>query len=278
MKKLVLLLVLLLSASFCLATPTYPASAIQWWNQATYSNLPGNTLRLWAEEVDTRIAGVDAGEVDLTTLRILESGTTPTKYTQFTGGDQSADVNYVLPTADGTAGYVLSTDGSGVLSWAANGFTGTFTGAAVSLNAAANYAITLGGGTSAINIGTDATTQAINFGTGGASKTVTIGSATLASPLVINSGTGDMVITSINDLTIKGGSAGSVINIGTNTDGDAITILLPTLSLSVQPKTRRVFLVLPLLLAVQGQLQRLRLVLVQVALISTPQIPHSQLI
>jgi len=37
--------------------------------------------------------------------------------TSFTTGNQTANINYTLPTADGTSGQVLSTNGSGVLSW-----------------------------------------------------------------------------------------------------------------------------------------------------------------
>jgi hypothetical protein len=37
--------------------------------------------------------------------------------TSFTTGDQAANINYTLPTADGTNGQVLSTNGSGALSW-----------------------------------------------------------------------------------------------------------------------------------------------------------------
>ena len=34
---------------------------------------------------------------------------------------QSADITYTLPAADGTSGYVLTTNGSGSLSWAVGG-------------------------------------------------------------------------------------------------------------------------------------------------------------
>ncbi|MFN4985865.1 MAG: hypothetical protein ACK5GI_06955, partial [Ignavibacteria bacterium] len=37
--------------------------------------------------------------------------------TSFTTGNQAANINYTLPTADGTNGQVLSTNGSGALSW-----------------------------------------------------------------------------------------------------------------------------------------------------------------
>ncbi|HNW23271.1 MAG TPA: hypothetical protein PKH06_00710, partial [Candidatus Dojkabacteria bacterium] len=45
---------------------------------------------------------------------IRETGTTPTFYTYFTGGDQSGDITYTLPTTSAT-GFLKNT--SGVLSW-----------------------------------------------------------------------------------------------------------------------------------------------------------------
>jgi len=55
-------------------------------------------------------------------IGILEGGATPSKYTIFQGGDQSADITYTLPTAvAGATGYVLTSTDAGVLSWAAAG-------------------------------------------------------------------------------------------------------------------------------------------------------------
>jgi hypothetical protein len=48
------------------------------------------------------------------TLGILEGGSTPTKYTIFQGGDQSADITYTLPVAN-TTGLLKNT--AGVWSW-----------------------------------------------------------------------------------------------------------------------------------------------------------------
>ena len=48
---------------------------------------------------------------------IRDSGT---HYTGFKAGNNTASVAYVLPTADGTAGHQLTTDGSGTLSWSSN--------------------------------------------------------------------------------------------------------------------------------------------------------------
>ncbi len=51
-------------------------------------------------------------------LRFYEDTDNGTNYTAFQVGTQSGDVTYTLPTADGSSGQVLSSNGSGVLSWA----------------------------------------------------------------------------------------------------------------------------------------------------------------
>lgn len=51
------------------------------------------------------------------TFGILEGGTSQTYYSIFQGGDQSASYTYTLPVDDGTSGQLLSTNGSGTLSW-----------------------------------------------------------------------------------------------------------------------------------------------------------------
>ena len=52
-------------------------------------------------------------------LRIYEDTDNGTNFSAFQVGTQSADITYTLPTADGTSGFQLTTNGSGVLSWAA---------------------------------------------------------------------------------------------------------------------------------------------------------------
>jgi hypothetical protein len=60
-------------------------------------------------------------------LRLYEDTDNGTNYTAFQVGTQSGDVTYTLPTADGTSGYVLSTNASGVLSWANPAQQATYT-------------------------------------------------------------------------------------------------------------------------------------------------------
>ena len=60
-------------------------------------------------------------------LRLYEDTDNGTNYTAFQVGTQSGDITYTLPTADGTSGYVLSTNASGVLSWANPAQQATYT-------------------------------------------------------------------------------------------------------------------------------------------------------
>ncbi|MFM6943682.1 MAG: beta strand repeat-containing protein, partial [Bacteroidota bacterium] len=46
-----------------------------------------------------------------------------THYSAFKAGTQSANITYTLPTADGSSGNILSTNGSGTLSWVAQGWS-----------------------------------------------------------------------------------------------------------------------------------------------------------
>ena len=50
-------------------------------------------------------------------LRIYEDTDNGTNYSGFKVGAQSADIDYVLPTADGSSGQHLTTNGSGTLTW-----------------------------------------------------------------------------------------------------------------------------------------------------------------
>ena len=60
------------------------------------------------------ISGAAAGPGE---LRFYEDTDLGTNYTGFKAGNATASVSYVLPLADGTDGYALTTDGSGTLSW-----------------------------------------------------------------------------------------------------------------------------------------------------------------
>lgn len=90
--------------------------------------------------------------------------------------------------------------------------TRSWTGGAISLNPSSNFAV--------------------NVATGTSTGTVTIGSGTTTQAIAVAAGTGDLTMTSTDDfiwtatddVTLNGGSAGSVLNFGTNTHGNVIHI------------------------------------------------------
>ena len=63
------------------------------------------------------ISGAAAGPGE---LRFYEDTDNGVLYTGFKAGNVTSSVSYVLPLADGSSGYQLTTDGSGTLSWAAS--------------------------------------------------------------------------------------------------------------------------------------------------------------
>lgn len=83
-----------------------------------------------------------------------------------------------------------------------------------------------------VDIATGTGAHTVNVANGAGAQTVVAGSTNTTSATTIQSGTGDVTITSTDDfsftatddIAINGGSAGSIINIGTNTHGDAINI------------------------------------------------------
>ena len=81
-------------------------------------------------------------------IRIYEDTDDGSHYVGFKAGNNTASVSYVLPTADGTSGYQLTTDGSGTLSWAA---------AQITLANDGNNRIVTGTGSSSLNAEANAT-------------------------------------------------------------------------------------------------------------------------
>ena len=85
-----------------------------------------------------------------------------------------------LPTADGTNGQVLKTDGSGNLSWTANS-AGSLAADDITIGDAA---VTINTSSGAINIATNTTaSNNVNIGTGAVARTVTIGNNTVATAI-----------------------------------------------------------------------------------------------
>ena len=176
-------------------------------------------------------------------IRIYEDTDDGSHYVGFKAGNNTASVSYVLPTADGTSGYQLTTDGSGTLSWAAaqitlandgNNRIVTGTGSS-SLNAEANatfdgstLAIT-GAATISTNLDVDGTTNLDAVDIDGAVQidgTITVGANDQGFDVILYGDTASANVTwdtSADDL-IFNGAAGLIVPDGQLTLGStAIT-------------------------------------------------------
>jgi hypothetical protein len=80
---------------------------------ATGTNKSATALSLAATKTGTGTATA----LYISNGRLTFTDSDDSHITSFTTGNQAADINYTLPTADGTNGQVLSTNGSGTLSW-----------------------------------------------------------------------------------------------------------------------------------------------------------------
>ena len=72
---------------------------------------------------DGGFVGIANGATGPGQLRLYEDTDNGTNYSAFQVGTQSGDITYTLPTADGSNGHFLSTNGSGTLSWGAAAFS-----------------------------------------------------------------------------------------------------------------------------------------------------------
>lgn len=95
------------------------------------NDMPGAIVFLTAPDGSQTIAeafrispaghAILGGRAAASELRFLEPSGSGTHYTAFKAQAQAGDVTYTLPAADGSANDVLTTNGSGTLSWAAGG-------------------------------------------------------------------------------------------------------------------------------------------------------------
>ncbi len=176
----------------------------------------------------------------LTTGTLTLSGTTAltgTSLTAFTGGATAIDFSEFDVSA--TTGSITINDGGDAGSISVEGTNLdindlTFVGAGT-IGTGAATALTLDSGTTGtIAIGTDASAETINVGTGAAAKTVVLGSTNTTSGTTVQSGTGDITLSSGDDiifnlldnntdaLDIQEGS-NNYININTTNSSENIT-------------------------------------------------------
>ena len=134
-------------------------------------------------------------------LRIFEDTDNGSNYVGFKAGNNTASVSYVLPTADGTAGYQLTTDGSGTLSWAA---------AQISLANDGNNRIVTGTGSASLNAEANLTFDGSTLTNAGATQlnsTLTVGADDQGYDIIFYGDTASANMTwdtSVDDLILNG--------------------------------------------------------------------------
>ena len=196
------------------STATVPAglgtaNKVAIWTNA--STLGSNTNLHW-DDANSRLGiGTASPGQKLTvdgTFGILEGGASPTNHTIFQGGAQTSNITYTLPIDDGSNGEVLSTNGSGILSWLPAELPLTFTNG---LTRASN-SVTLGGALSGNTTITQGAASTLSFTNSGTGKTA------------INlTNTGDFNIED-NGTAFFTATDGGKIGIGTTSPGQKLSV------------------------------------------------------
>ena len=150
---------------------------------------------------DGGYVAISNGDAGSGQLRIYEDSDNGTNYSAFQVGSQSADITYTLPTADGTSGFQLTTNGSGVLSWAA---------AQIALANDGNNRIVTGTGSAGLNAEANLTFDGSTLTNAGATQlnsTLTVGANDQGYDIIIYGDTASANLTwdtSVDDLIFNG--------------------------------------------------------------------------
>ena len=148
---------------------------------------------------DGGYVGIANGATGPGQLRLYEDTDNGTNYTAFQVGTQSGDITYTLPTADGSNGQVLTTNGSGTLSFS------TVSGTTINNNAD-NLLITGSGTANTLN----AEAKLISDGSGIIIRNASVGTAT--------SGKADMLV-------IEGNASGDTAGMSILTANDEFGVI-----------------------------------------------------
>jgi hypothetical protein len=208
----------------------------------TSTNLTVDTNSLFVDSANHRVGiGTTTPGQKLTvegTFGILEGGTSPTYHTIFQGGDQSADITYTLPTAQGGTNTVLTNNGSGILSWTNAGTSGTSgtSGSSGTSGTSGSNGSSGTSGTSGSNgsSGTSGTSGTANISALPGSNLTAIGptmnalqagaSITIMDLVILNS-SGQWVQTDANNISTYAGMV--AIALESKTSGQAMSVALP---------------------------------------------------
>ena len=169
---------------------------------------------------DGNFVGIGGNDTAAGEIRIFEDTDNGTNYSGFTVGNLTASVAYQLPNADGSSGTQLTTNGSGVLSWAAaeialandgNNRIVTGTGSA-SLNAEAN--LTFDGSTLALTGAATVSSTLAVTGVTTSNAGVVVDNITIDGT-EIDLSSGDLLVDVAGDITLDAGGGDWLFNVAT---------------------------------------------------------------
>jgi hypothetical protein len=196
--------------SISLATINYTANTVDWLDSSVSitglsTSATGTVLTLSDTATTSSVNLIIDNDKE---IRFREATANGTNYVSLSAPTTlSADLSLTLPSADGTSGQFLSTNGSGVLSFASGGVTGVSTSATGTVLTLSDTNILLGkGGYFAEATLTDGATVTWNASTQQVAKLTLGGNRTLSAPtnpatgqfislLLIQDGTGSRTLT-----------------------------------------------------------------------------------
>jgi len=216
--------------SISLATINYTANTVDWLDSSiTITGLStsatGTVLTLSDSATTSTVNLIIDNDKE---IRFREATANGTNYVSLSAPTTlSADLSLTLPSADGTSGQFLSTNGSGILSFASGGVTGVSTSATGTVLTLSDSNILFGkGGYFAEATLTDGATVTWNASTQQVAKLTLGGNRTLSAPT--NGATGQFIsIAVIQDAT---GSRTLTWNSAYEFTGDTAPTLTTTVS------------------------------------------------
>lgn len=186
-----------------------------------------DAIALIASDVAGKVAITGAGGVTVTTTNTaldVATGTgainlgTDAVAKTITIGNVTTTTGVVINS--GTSGIAMASTGAGDISIASSDTVLIDSAGVLELNSSAGI----------ISIGNDAVAQNINVGTGAAARVITIGNNTTTTGLALTAGTGDIVATSADAVTVDAvgvlelNSSGAAIGIGNDADNFAVNV------------------------------------------------------
>ena len=177
---------------------------LSWTSEGAFSTMTASGAVTANANLSVKNGATSAG-----TVTLYEDSDDGSNYAGLKAGTMASDVTWTLPTADGTSGQVISTDGSGALSWSS-----------VSGGSLTNATTSIGTGSATANLASDGDYDLVLKTGNSTTGSITITDGANGNITVTPNGTGQVDIGT--DLTVTGNDItfGNGETISNATDGD----------------------------------------------------------